>query len=77
MSESVRIRSYSSPYFLLFGLNTEKYGPEKTPYLETYHTVNIYHDPVNETTCLTDLVFHSLKTWSSHGILSLRENLEN
>ena len=36
----------SGPYFLVFGqntdvfiLNTEKYGPEKTPYLDTFHAV--------------------------------------
>ena len=26
-------------YFLVFGLSTEKYGPEKTPYLDTFHEV--------------------------------------
>ena len=35
---------FSGPYFLVFGLNTErkspgKYRPEKTPYLDTFHTV--------------------------------------
>ena len=45
----VRIRGYSGPYFPAFGLNTErysylcllssnagKYGPEETPYLDTF-----------------------------------------
>ena len=27
------------PYFRLFGLNTERYGPEITPYLYTFHAV--------------------------------------
>ena len=27
------------PYFPVFGLNTEKYGPEITPYLDTVHVV--------------------------------------
>ena len=41
----------SGPYFLIFGVNTEiyevfslntgKYGPEITPYLDTFHTVMI------------------------------------
>ena len=41
---------FSGPYFLVFGLNTEiysvfstntgKYGPEKTPYLDTFHAVS-------------------------------------
>ena len=26
-------------YFPLFSPNAEKYGPEKTPYLDTFHTV--------------------------------------
>ena len=38
---------FSGPYFPAFGLNTEryvspntgKYGPGKTPYLETFHAV--------------------------------------
>ena len=27
---------FSSPYFPVFGPNTGKYGPEKTPYLNTF-----------------------------------------
>ena len=34
--KSVQIRSFSGPYFPAFGLNTGKYGAEKTPYLETF-----------------------------------------
>ena len=30
---------FSNPYFPLFGLNTGKYGPEKTPYLDNFHAV--------------------------------------
>ena len=30
---------FSGPCFLVFGLNTGKYGPEKTPYIDTFHTV--------------------------------------
>ena len=29
----------SGPYFPAFGLNTGKYGPEKTSYLDTFHAV--------------------------------------
>ena len=41
----------SGPYFPAFGLNTEryvfspnagKYGPEETPYLDTFHAVTIF-----------------------------------
>ena len=30
---------FSGPYFPVFSLNTGKYGPEKTPYLDTLHAV--------------------------------------
>ena len=30
----------SGPYFPIFGLNTGKYGPEITPYLDTFHAVS-------------------------------------
>ena len=29
----------SGPYFPVFTPNAEKYGPEITPYLDTFHTV--------------------------------------
>ena len=29
----------SDLYFPVFGLNTGKYGPEETPYLDTFHAV--------------------------------------
>ena len=29
----------SCPYFPVFSTNTEKYGPEITPYLDTFHAV--------------------------------------
>ena len=35
---------FSGPYFPVFGLKTGKYGPEKTPYLDTFHTV-FYNQP--------------------------------
>ena len=38
--KSVQMRSFSGPYFPVFSANTEKYGPEKTPYLDTFHAVN-------------------------------------
>ena len=33
---------FSGSYFPVFGLNTGKYGPEKTPYLGTFHTMQKY-----------------------------------
>ena len=34
---------FSGPYFAIFGLNTGKYGPEKTLHLETFYTVYVLH----------------------------------
>ena len=31
--------AFSGPYFPVFGLNTGKYGPEKSPYLNNFHAV--------------------------------------
>ena len=39
--KSVQNGVFSGPYFPVFGLNTGKYGPEKTPYLGTFHGVLI------------------------------------
>ena len=39
--KSVKIRSYSGPYFPAFSPNVGKYGPEITPYLDTFHAVSI------------------------------------
>ena len=33
---------FSGLYFPVFGLNTEKWGPEKTSYLDNFHTVLYY-----------------------------------
>ena len=32
---------FPGQYFPVFGVNTGKYGPEKTPYLYTFYTVFI------------------------------------
>ena len=34
-----QIRSISGPFFPVFGPNIGKYGPEITPYLDTFHAV--------------------------------------
>ena len=42
--KSVQYQVFSRLHFPVFGLNTGKYGPEKTPYLETFHAVkNLIH----------------------------------
>ena len=33
---------FSGPYFPVFNPNTGKYGPEITPYLDTFHAVMVY-----------------------------------
>ena len=35
-----KYRAISGPYFPVLGLNTGKCGPEKTPFLDTFHAVN-------------------------------------
>ena len=46
----------SGPYFTTFGLfspNAGKYGPEKAPYLDTFHSAkvhNCYHTPIKNMT---------------------------
>ena len=30
---------FSGPHFPVFGLDTGKYGPEKPPYMDTFHAV--------------------------------------
>ena len=37
--KSIKIWSFSGRCFPVFGLNIWKYGPEKTPYLDTFHAV--------------------------------------
>ena len=49
--KSLRILNFSSPYFPAFGLNAGylsvfspnagKLGPDKTPYLDTFHAVSV------------------------------------
>ena len=33
--------AFPGPYFAVFGLNTAKYGPEITLYLDTFRAVNV------------------------------------
>ena len=35
---------FSGLYFAVFGLNTGKYGPEITPYLDTFHAMLVYNE---------------------------------
>ena len=31
-----------TPYVSVFSPNAEKYGPEKTPYFDTFHAVDVF-----------------------------------
>ena len=46
--KSFQIRSFSGPLFPVFGQNTGKYGPEKTPYLDNFHAVGYNKQKVHE-----------------------------
>ena len=48
-------RVFSGPYFPVFGLNTGKYGPEKTPYLDIFHAVIVLNKCFIPATYLLDL----------------------
>ena len=50
--KSVPIQMFSGPYFAVFSPNTGKYGPQKTPYLDTFHTVVIVEDLSKNVECL-------------------------
>ena len=39
--KTAQIQSFPGPYFPAFGLNTGKYEPEKTPYLDIFHAVSL------------------------------------
>ena len=59
----------SGPYFLVFGMNTGKYGPEKMPYLDSFHVVSN----------LSVKAFHDSIIFEVDGIVSNKKNayLEN
>ena len=50
-----KYRVFSGPYFPVFGLNTGKYGPEKTPYLDIFHAVIVLNKCFIPATYLLDL----------------------
>ena len=39
--------AFSGPYFPVFSSKTRKYGPEKTPYLDTFHVVYFLTKNIN------------------------------
>ena len=70
---SSKCRDFSGPCFLVFGLNTGKYGPEKAPYLDTFHAVmgtNFRSNPFFK--LLKDyLIFYNKK----RGVRSLADDI--
>ena len=50
----------SGPYFPVFGLNTGKYGPEITPYLDTFHAVG-------RVVCRVDSCCLTYSRWGNWG----------
>ena len=72
-----KYRVFSGPYFPVFGLNTRKYRPEKTPYLDTFHAV-IYNEDASLGTTLymlgSIIMFLSLKQLLTSRIFNT-ENL--
>ena len=57
--KSAQIRSFSGPYFPVLGLNTGKYGREKTRYLETFHAVSTGGNQVFFDLLLESLIYLS------------------
>ena len=57
--KSVQRRSFSGLYFPVLELNTEKYWPQKTPYLGTFHIVREIVPSFSSGSLLD--VFNSLK----------------
>ena len=43
---------FPGPYFPVFGLNTEKFGTGKTPYLDTFHAVDLFSKCEQIRSCL-------------------------
>ena len=48
----------SGLYFLVFSPNTGKFGPEITPYLDTFHVVSGKHDNLSANTHAHDMHEH-------------------
>ena len=58
---------FYGPYFLVFRLNTGKYGPEKIPYLDTFHTVPTFPLSCVWNNAMFPIMFHKLRTCSNNA----------
>ena len=70
----------SGPYFCVFGLNTGKYGPERFPYLDTFHAVQVLDvvqlkikHQVKEKYKVVPVICSSLK---NQNISTVKQNLQ-
>ena len=63
-----------SKYGIFSGPNTGKYGPEKAPYLDTFHTVGNLKKPNTRRSPSYDANLNILKTYS--GILAVTPMLK-
>ena len=63
----VQIQSFSGQYFSVFGLNTGKYGPEKTPYLDTFQAVKFTSDVI--------IIWTSFTSFSSFYIVDFEQTI--
>ena len=64
---------FSGPCFAVFGLDTGKYGPEKTTYLDTFHAVKWL---INITYFLPILRAHTITSSSRYALVSKYRNSE-
>ena len=68
-----KYRVISGRYFPVFGLNTEKYGLEITPYLDTFDAVNLPKYVHNENNFLLK---YTIQTWAKReNEMMLQNNL--
>ena len=75
--KSVQIRSYLWSAFPVFSRNTGKYGPEKTPYLDTFHAVNGTGFTLQTRYLVRKFIFVIISTCCAHPVVRARiQNLQ-
>ena len=62
-----KCRVISGPYFPVFGLNTRKYGPEITPYLDIFHAVYKIIEVYQYSSCFIETIIYKVKQFPSHS----------
>ena len=69
--KSVQIRNFFGPYFPIFRLNAGKYGPEKTPYLDTFHAVVVLYTHIAQLMTHTKNVYVAATAYLAIMLLRL------